>query len=705
MSDPVDVSGELNSDSAPGLVSLIQGRQKEAEDGRQVHEERWLKAYKNFRGIYDSTTQYTSTEKSKVFIKITKTKVLAAYGQIVDILFANKKFPLTVEPTPVPEGIAEFAHLSTPLDEALPTDPYGYAGDGRELPPGAMEATGGLDYLGGLAPEFKGAPITEGPSKMGEPQLSPAQETARRMEKVIHDQLTGTNATTTLRNSIFESVLLGTGIIKGPFTFSKTVHKWDKTDSGKEYTPYTRDIPKIEAVSCWDLYTDPMATNMEDCDYVIQRHKMNRTQLHNLIDMPMFDPEAINEVLAGGGNYADKYFESIIRDDTHSDRSASERFEILEYWGCVDSSFMDEIGMEAPENDNLSQVQVNIWICGGQILRAVANPFTPMRIPYQIFPYEISPYQIWGIGIPENMEDAQMLMNGHVRMAIDNLSLAGNMVFDVDETSLVPGQNYDIFPGKIFRRQSGVTGTAINGIKFPNTANENIQMYDKARQLADEETGIPSIMHGQTGVTGTGRTAAGLSMLLGSAGLSIKTVIKNIDDHLLKPIGEAFFQWNMQFNIESPDIEGDLEIKPKGVASVMQKEVRSQRLIGLLQTVANPMLAPFIKIPNLIKELAISQDIDPDSLVNDMNQAQIYAEMLKGMQPDAQQGQQQPESGGPQSPSSNSGQPTNMGASQQPAQGTQPSDLTGSGNGTIGTGGVPAAGESQFAGNAPQLEE
>tara|TARA_R110000824_G_scaffold122610_1_gene279911 strand:- start:1079 stop:3196 length:2118 start_codon:yes stop_codon:yes gene_type:complete len=705
MSDPVDVSGELNPESAPGLVSLIQGRQKEAEDGRQVHEERWLKAYKNFRGIYDSTTQYTSTEKSKVFIKITKTKVLAAYGQIVDILFANKKFPLTVEPTPVPEGIAEFAHLSTPLDEALPTDPYGYAGDGRELPPGAMEATGGLDYLGGLAPEFKGAPITEGPSKMGEPQLSPAQETARRMEKVIHDQLTGTNATTTLRNSIFESVLLGTGIIKGPFTFSKTVHKWDKTDSGKEYTPYTRDIPKIEAVSCWDLYTDPMATNMEDCDYVIQRHKMNRTQLHNLIDMPMFDPEAINEVLAGGGNYADKYFESIIRDDTHSDRSASERFEILEYWGCVDSSFMDEIGMEAPENDNLSQVQVNIWICGGQILRAVANPFTPMRIPYQIFPYEISPYQIWGIGIPENMEDAQMLMNGHVRMAIDNLSLAGNMVFDVDETSLVPGQNYDIFPGKIFRRQSGVTGTAINGIKFPNTANENIQMYDKARQLADEETGIPSIMHGQTGVTGTGRTAAGLSMLLGSAGLSIKTVIKNIDDHLLKPIGEAFFQWNMQFNIESPDIEGDLEIKPKGVASVMQKEVRSQRLIGLLQTVANPMLAPFIKIPNLIKELAISQDIDPDSLVNDMNQAQIYAEMLKGMQPDAQQGQQQPESGGPQGPSSNSGQPTSMGASQQPAQGTQPTDLTGSGNGTIGVGGVPAAGESQFAGNAPQLEE
>ena len=704
MSDPADVSGELNPNDAPGLISLIKGRQKEAEDGRQVHEERWLKAYKNFRGIYDSTTQYTSTEKSKVFIKITKTKVLAAYGQIVDILFANKKFPLTVESTPVPEGIAEFAHMQTPLDQQMPQqDPYGFAGDGRELPPGAMGATSNLDYLGGIAPEFEGAPIAEGPSKLGEPQISPAQETARRMEKVIHDQLTGTNAVTTLRNSIFESVLLGTGIVKGPFTHIKTIHKWVRTGEEKEYQPYSRDIPKIETVSCWDLYPDPMATNIEDCDYVIQRHKMNRIQVRNLMDMPMFDPDAIGEVLSGGGNYDDKYFESIIRDDNHLDRSASERFEVLEYWGCIDSAFMNEIGVETPEDD-LGQVQVNIWVCGNQILRAVVNPFTPMRIPYQIFPYEISPYQIWGIGVPENMEDAQLLMNGHVRMAIDNLSLAGNLVFDVDETSLVPGQNYEIFPGKVFRRQSGVTGTAVNGIKFPNTAGENIQMYDKARQLADEETGIPSIMHGQTGVTGTGRTAAGLSMLLGSAGLSIKTVIKNLDDHLLKPIGEAFFQWNMQFNVESPDIEGDLEIKPKGVASVMQKEVRSQRLIGLLQTVANPMLAPFIKIPNLIKELAISQDIDPDSLVNDMNQAQIYAEMLKGMQPDVQQ-QQQPESGSPQGPSTGAGQPTNMGASQQPAQGTQPTDLTGSGNGTIGTGGVPTAGESQFAGNAPQFEE
>ena len=341
-------------------------------------------------------------------------------------------------------------------------------------------------------------------------------------------------------------------------------------------------MPRIEMVSAWDFHPDPAATSIEDCEYVIERHRMNRQQLRSLIKRPYFNAEAIQECLAKGPNYEDKYYEDTIREDETEPYYQGNRFEVLEYWGVLDSKLAKEAGLEgADQMSEFDQIQVNVWVCGSMVIRCVLNPFTPARIPYQVFPYEINPYQLWGVGVAENMEDAQKLMNGHVRMAIDNLALAGNLVFDVDEASLVPGQNMDIFPGKIFRRQSGVTGTAINGLKFPNTAGENLQMYQISRQLADEETGIPSIVHGQTGVTGTGRTAAGLSMLMGSAGLSMKTVIKNIDDYLLKPLGEAYFQWNMQFNDEAEDIEGDLEIKPRGVAAVMQKEVRTQRLTSL----------------------------------------------------------------------------------------------------------------------------
>ncbi len=696
--DDTTISIMNPEENFPGLYGYVKAKFEEAENGRYIYEQRWLQAYKNFRGVYDSTTTYRDSERSRVFVRITKTKVLAAYGQIVDILFANKKFPLVVQHTPIPEGIAEFAHMETPLDQMQQEDPYGFAGDGREMLPGALGAEPSNNFLGGLQGEYGQLPLAEGPAKMGEPQINPAQIAALNMEKVIHDQLLDTNAVNVFRNAIFEASLLGTGIVKGPFNFYKRVHQWGRNEGGqREYQPYEKVVPRIEMVSAWDFHPDPSATSIEDCEYVIERHRMNRQQLRALIKRPHFIAEAIEECLAKGPNYEDKYYEDTIREDETEPYVSESRYEVLEYWGVLDFKLAKEAGFEeADMMSEFDELQVNIWVCGNMILRCVLNPFTPARIPYQVFPYEVNPYQLWGVGVAENMEDAQKLMNGHVRMAIDNLALAGNLVFDVDEASLVPGQNMDIFPGKIFRRQSGVTGTAINGLKFPNTAGENIQMYEISRRLADEETGIPSIMHGQTGVTGTGRTAAGLSMLMGSAGLSMKTVVKNIDDMLLKPLGEAYFQWNMQFNDDAPDIIGDLEIKPRGVAAVMQKEVRSQRLTTLLQTVANPMLAPFVKIPNLMRELAISQDIDPDSLVNDANEAQLYAKMLQGMMANAQQAASAEAGPG--------GEQQGMEVGRGVPAGNQGVDDSGRGDGTIGVGTAPSAGEAGFSGNAPQTE-
>jgi len=670
-----------------GLAGHIQNKFEDAENGRRTHEQRWLQAYKNFRGIYDSSTQYRDSERSRVFIKITKTKVLAAYGQIIDILFANKKFPLAIESTPVPEGIADFAHLTTPADETVQS-PFGFPGDGMELEPGATQLNLGESYS-----DLQDV-VSEGPSKVGEPQIQPAAEAARQLEKHIHDQLLDTNAVNGLRYAIFESAMLGTGVVKGPFNFYKRVHKWSAGEDGqRQYEPFEKMVPRLEHVSIWDFHPDPSATSIDDCEYVIQRHRMNRQQLRALSNHPFFNKRAIEDAIVRGPNYEDT-----IREDDTEPYYQENRYEVLEYWGVLDAKMAREVGLDLPESvDEMDQVQINAWVCGPTVLRCVLNPFTPARIPYSAFPYEVNPYQIWGVGVAENMEDAQMLMNGHVRMAIDNLALAGNLVFDVDEASLVPGQNFDIFPGKVFRRQSGVTGTAINGLKFPNTAPENIQMYQISRQLADEETGIPSVLHGQTGVTGTGRTASGLSMLMGSGSLSLKTVIKNIDDFLLKPLGEAYFQWNMQYNDESPEIVGDLEIKPRGTSAVMQKEVRTQRLTALLQTVANPMLAPFIKLPNLVRELAIAQDIDPDLIVNDINEAQLYAEVLKGLQ-NAQQGTG-PE-GGPAGQ-----QPGGMGGPDQLSGGPSPVDASGVGNGNIGTGNVPLAGEDGFTGNPPEPQE
>jgi len=669
------------------LVGYIRTRFQQAETSRLYDEKRWLKAYRNYRGLYGPEMAFRSNEKSKVFVKITKTKVLASFGQIIEVLFAQGKFPLGVSPTSVPENIAEKAHLNPKQQQQQQPqqqpDPYGFNGDGANIPPGATVN----DLMKNLNQEYENLGFEEGPSSIGTPQIEPARMAAEQMQKLIHDQLEESKAITIMRHIFFEMALLGTGILKGPFTDSKEYNLFstaedDEGNVQRIHATKVKAVPSIEAISCWDFYPDPNATNINDCEYVIQRHSYNKAQFENLGKKPMFNSEAIQECLEMGPNYQTRGFESSLYDRENITNIYKNRFEILEYWGTIDKKTADECGLVY--NTNSDVIHINAWVCGNKVLRLIENPFTPVRLPYLVCPYELNPYQFFGIGIPENMEDSQQVMNGHARMAIDNLALAGNLVFDVDETMLVPGQDMKVFPGKIFRRQSGQPGAAIHGLKFPNTAYENLQMFDKFRQLADEATGIPSYSHGATGVQSTTRTAAGMSMLMGAAALSIKTVIKNIDDYLLKPLGESLFHWNMQFNDDSPHIIGDLEIKAQGTASLMQKEVRSQRLMTFMQTASNPALAPFVRWHTCLKEIAKSLDIDPDQLINDPDKAAIYAQIM-GM------------ANGNQNNTAATGRQDQMGQTSPVPPGASPTDPTGAGGGNIGTGNAPMPGEAGFS--------
>ena len=704
-----DVEGEqgkalvLEDDQKLNLVGIIQSRFSDAETARISHENRWLKAYRNYRGLYNKHIKFRESEKSKVFVKITKTKVLAAFGQLVDVVFGTGKFPIGVRETKMPEGVAEYAHLDTQnpspgIETSIPEEeeieeienPFdvGFEGDGKILRPGATFNAG--KFLEEEAEEI----LSDGPSPMPEAiEIKPAQRSARRMEKLMHDQIEESNGSSEIRNALLESALLGTGIVKGPFNFNKTLNRWDEDENGERiYAPIDVRVPRIEFVSVWDFFPDPAATNIDECEYVFHRHKLNKSQLRALRKMPYFDSDAIRECLMMGANYEEKYYDTQLRDDENDKEYGSEKYEVLEYWGIMDAEYMREAGVDVPDSvDDLDEVQVNAWICNGKLLRVVVNPFTPHRLPYHSFPYERNPYSFFGIGVAENMDDAQQIMNGHARMAIDNLALSGSLVFDVDESALVGGQSMEIYPGKIFRRQAGMPGQAIHGLKFPNTSTENMMMFDKFRQLADEQTGIPSYSHGQTGVQSMTRTASGMSMLLGAASLNIKTVVKNLDDFLLKPLGESYFQWNMQFMEGKLGIEGDLEINAMGTNSLMQKEVRSQRLTMFLQTAQSPAIAPFVKMSKLVSELAYSLDLDPEEILNDPEEAAIMAQII-GMQNNVGQG-----TGEETTPTGE--QQTVMGSPEGTPEQPQELGATGTGGGNIGIGNVPQAGEDQFSGN------
>jgi hypothetical protein len=675
MSVEEDGNAEEQNIELSNTVAYIKSQYERAKDARLSDEDRWLDAYRNYRGVYSSEVQFTETEKSKAFIKVTKTKVLAAYAQVVDVLFAGSKFPIGIEARKFPNNVEDTVSYNpnrltekkvkdqTNLDYKIPLN--------ISRPDIAKDLGVYEDKLTPIADELE----VDTSNIQGSMVFEPAKVAAQRMEKLMHDQLDESEAPKHLRSVAFETCLFGTGVMKGPFAQSKEYPRWNEDG---EYDPIMETIPKMEYVSIWDFYPDPDARNMSEAEFTIQRHRLNRSQLRNLKKRPHFREDSIELAIEYGADYYRSYWEDALEEDSVSEQM--DRFEVLEYWGVLDNELAEEADLELPDElAEQDQVQVNIWVCNGQILRLVLNPFTPSRIPYLSVPYELNPYSFFGIGVAENMTDTQLLMNGFMRMAVDNGALSGNLLIEVDETNLVPGQDLQVYPGKVFRRQAGAPGQAIFGTKFPNVSQELLMMFDKSRQLADEATGIPSYSHGSGAVGGVGRTASGMSMLMGAAAQNIKAVVRNIDDYLLGPLGKSLFAFNMQFNFDK-EFTGDLDVKARGTESLMRNEVRSQRLLQFMQMTANPQMAPFVKYDFILRELASSMDLDEDKILNDPREAAIQQKMMAEIQ--AMMPQQ------PQPPTPPV--PEGAGTPQAPTPDTQ--GFTGTGGGANG-------------GNAPQPDQ
>ena len=196
---------------------------KKSEDYRYEDEQRWIRAYRNYRGLYESDVQFTEAEKSRVFIKITKTKTLAAYGQIADVLFAGNKFPISIEPTELPEGVAKNVNFDPKEPEVLiekTKETYNLLMVSLKMVVSYLKERLQKLYKKGLVPlqevlqDIEG--LEEGVGKTPTAiTFSPAMVAAKAMEKQIIDQLQESNANKHLRSTAFEMALFGTGVMKG----------------------------------------------------------------------------------------------------------------------------------------------------------------------------------------------------------------------------------------------------------------------------------------------------------------------------------------------------------------------------------------------------------------------------------------------------------------------------------------------------------
>jgi len=600
----------------------------EYKDSRKETENEWLSDLRQFQGLYEPDVLARLNEsgaRSKVFVGLTRTKVMAAYSRIVDLLFQHGDSFFGIEPTPIPQ-----------------LDPLKMM-QLREM------AVSQVIAASGMMPEENEdlivARLQELEEEFLEVEKDIAQTAADQMKIEIHDQLVESNAEQKLKEAILESCIFGSGAIKAGTVRIDRVQSYSRMEDpmtggmGFALSQIEKAMPEVESVSIFDLYPDPYCTNLDDCEGLFRRHVLTRSQLRDLADRPGFDGDMIRYLIKNNrqGNHTEEDHERTRRRiaGIQDHAESSNRFEVIEYWGEIDGHELEEHGVEMPEDADLSEYySACVWFSGGKVIKVMLNPIMGYKIPYHIFPYEKSPHQFWGTGVPRMMRDSQVTMNAATRIWIDNLALSSGPMMEVNTDLLAAGEDpTDIHPWRVFLREGG--DGSMPAVRFYQpiaNANGLNQIVELFRRFADETTSLPSYTHGEQ-TRSLNKTATGISMLMGAANVALKSTIKNIDDFLLEPMIEALFHFNMEFGTNEK-AKGDLKVIPRGSTALVQKEVQSQRLLQFLSLVSNPMDAAMIDRTQLLRDIAQSLDIDPDEVIKSEERLQaeqaLQAQALAG---------------------------------------------------------------------------
>lgn len=600
-----------------------------AQGNRKSTERRWLKDLRQYRGVYDpEILNKMHPKRSKAFVKLTRSKVRTVDARLMDLQFpANKEKNWAIEPTPVPQ-----------------------------LPPEELEKLA-ITY-------FQTVRKLPDEAAMRRVIMEAARERSDNMEKEIEDQLVEFKYRDVIRNVVHNGNLYGTGILKGPFVKEKSTKRWVKNAQSGDWklTTEKKIIPVASSVSVWDCFPDLSSKNPEDLTYVFERHLMSKGKLLKLAKRSDFNRRAILAYIAAhpDGDAEWKDWEDLMREmssNTLADYPESQipknkKFELVEYWGLMEKEKAEEeLGFSLRDEDGFDdpEVVINAWMLGPMIVKMVVSPIQGARFPYFFYYFDKDETHFFGDGIPYIMRDPQALLNASVRAMVDNAAISAGPIIEANIDLLADGEDpNDVYPFRSFQRTGiGTDGSnqAVRITKLPSYTNQFMAMVEFFQAAADESTNIPRAMHGDVsggqGVGAAGRTATGLSMLMGSANITLKDQLKNLDDFITKPFIKALYFWNMEFNPKE-DIKGDFSISARGSASLVAKEVRLESLNQFLSIIANdPNAQLILKQRTLYEEYLKILDLDDVGLLKSQDEVDLALENQRKQQEAAENAQRQ----------------------------------------------------------------
>jgi len=588
----------------PAILSLsayLDRCYSEAKSAKTDISERLLACERQRRGEYDpeKLALIRQTGGSDIFMMLTDVKCRASESWIKDVMLASGGQTWSLQATPEPslpsdvrEGIIE-----TVVMEADQVSQRGMAIDPRAID---MRMTELYDS------------VQKAISKK-------ANDAAMRMERRMNDKLVEAGWQETLSEVIYDFVTFPCAIVKGPVIKRKKAMTW-----GKGWKPeVTEDIKEcFERVSPYDIFPSPNAVTTQD-GYIIQRHQLTRADLSKMIGAPGYRDDQIEQALDAYGNGGLRNLEqSDTERNTLEGRAnvlvGTEIIEAIEFWGSVSGYMLKDWGVTDVEENK--EYEVNCWKVGSYTIKAIKNPDPLGRRPYSKACWESIPGAFWGVALAEVMRDTQTICNGAARALSNNMGIASGPQVEVTVDRLPAGEDLtSMYPWKIWQTTSDRTGGGQPAVRFyqPNmNADTLMNVMQYFQKVADEVTGVPNYVYGSSNVSGAGRTASGLSMLMENASKGIKQAILSLDKATSEML-KRFYDHLMIYDDDN-SIKGDMQIIASGVVGTLLKETQQQRRNEFMQLTANAIDMQIIGPAGraeLLRETAKSLNMDVDKIV------------------------------------------------------------------------------------------
>ena len=279
-----------------------------------------------------------------------------------------------------------------------------------------------------------------------------------------------------LANSIY-TFTLGTSIIMLPYLYKNDVGS--STDG---------DVTPI-AVSPFNLYPDPLATCVEDCEYLIYANYIHVNKLKQKY------PEKADFLHGSDIQYSELVNE---RDDN---AQVSNQVLVLEVW-CRDYTTIDV--EETDENGQKVKKKKSKYPRGrviisapelGVILEDKENPYKSGRFPFFLFKDIDIPFQFWGEGEVKWLMSPQKQINDLYNQVIDNAKTTANAQWVIDKNAGIPKGQLTNRPGLIIRKNPG---TDIHRESPPSIPMYVQQMIDTLKVDMEVISGIHDVTRGET---------------------------------------------------------------------------------------------------------------------------------------------------------------------------------------------------------------